>query len=67
MNRKLKAKIFEVYGSQGDFAHVLRVHESDVSRVVRGRKELPKTEQTRWATFLHCEPEEVFRDGKNQG
>lgn len=65
MNKKLKAKIFEVYGSQADFAHSVRVHESDVSRIIRGRRSLPESEQRRWAMFLHVKPEEVFEDGRN--
>ena len=60
MNKKLKAKIIEVFGSQGDFAHRIRAHESDVSRIVRGRKSLSEKEKKRWASVLGCNPEELF-------
>ena len=43
-NYKLKAKIIEKYGLQGDFAQILGINESIISRVIRGRKCLSETE-----------------------
>ena len=52
MNRKLKGKIIEVFGTQADFSQTLGVNESVVSRVVRGRKTLTPAEAERWARAL---------------
>ncbi len=60
MNLKLKSKIIEMFRTQADFAAVVKVHESDVSRTVRGRRKLPATEQKRWAAALGTEPERLF-------
>lgn len=57
----LKAAIFTVFGSQADFARVLRVHESDVSRVVRGRRSLPLEEKKRWAMVLDRPVDDLFK------
>lgn len=57
----LKAAIFTVYGSQADFARVLRVHESDVSRVVRGRRSLSLDERKRWAAALDRPVDDLFK------
>ena len=38
MNRNLKAKIFEKFGTQYDFLRALDVHELHVSRFVQGRR-----------------------------
>ena len=40
MNKRLKARIIEVYGIQVDYAMALKADESDVSRVIRGRRAL---------------------------
>jgi plasmid maintenance system antidote protein VapI len=60
MNWKLKEKIVERYGTQFDFSQAVKVHESDVSRVVRGRKELPPEEKTKWAEVLGTEEKVIF-------
>ncbi len=60
MNRKLKAKIFEKFGSQADFAASAGVDETVVSRVVRKRRELPEEEKARWAKLLKCKREVIF-------
>jgi hypothetical protein len=60
MNWKLKAKIFERFGSQADFAAVSGVDETVISRVVRMRRELPDDEQRRWAKLLKCKREVIF-------
>jgi len=60
MNRKLKGRIVEVFGSQSDFAMNIGENESAVSRVIRGRRELNRESQVIWATALECKPEEIF-------
>lgn len=60
MNRKLRAKIIELFGTQSDFALVIREHESLVSRIIRGRR-LPNREQIeKWAAALNCKPDQIF-------
>jgi hypothetical protein len=60
MNRILKARIVEKYGTQSDFAQAVGIDETVVSRVVRGRRVLDKDRQSLWAEALKCKPEEVF-------
>lgn len=62
MNKKLKAAIVGKYGSQADFAQVVGVDETIVSRIVRGRRELSEEEKTRWAAILQT-GKEVFSNG----
>ena len=46
MNRKLKLKIVELYGTQADFSMAVEEDESTISRVIRGRRKLtPETEK----------------------
>lgn len=60
MNRKLKGKIVEVFGTQADFSKAIGVDEATVSRVVRKRRNLSLQEMHRWASFLSCTAAEVF-------
>lgn len=60
MNRKLKAKIVERFGTQADFAQAIKMDETNVSRVVRGRRTLSPEAQKTWGRALSCEPKEVF-------
>jgi plasmid maintenance system antidote protein VapI len=53
MNRKLKARIIEVYGSQADFSQAIGVDEARISRIVRNRRKLQAEEMERWA--IECE------------
>jgi plasmid maintenance system antidote protein VapI len=62
MNRKLKAKIVEMFGTQADFADVIDVDESLVSKIVRGRRELPEDTKQIWADTLGSEIAEIFFD-----
>ena len=62
MNRKLKAKIFEVFGTQADFSLVVKVDEAKISKVVRGRRALSEDEQNRWAGLLGATPVELFKE-----
>ena len=61
MNRKLKARIIEHFGSQADFAPIVGRDETYVSRIVRGRRTLPPAEQGRWADALKCKVEELLQ------
>lgn len=65
MNKKLKSRIFEVYGTQYEFSKAVDVHETLVSRVVRGSREIPDAEKKRWATFLNADAEEIFAGGRS--
>ena len=60
MNRKLKAKIVENYGSQADFAQAMSIDETLVSRIVRGRRILDESKKKAWAQALNCSPHEIF-------
>ncbi len=60
MNKKLKAKIVERFGTQADFSQVIDTDESIVSRVVRGRRELSPEQKQEWATALNSDPSELF-------
>jgi len=57
MNRSLKAEIVKKFGCQADFSEAIGVHESIISRVVRGRKTLSPETQDLWAKTLGCSPE----------
>ncbi len=54
MNRRLKAKIVERFGTQADFAQALGVDDALVSRVVRGRRSLSTENKILWARKLNC-------------
>lgn len=56
MNKKLKAKIIEQFGSQSDFAQEIQVDESIISRIVRGRRVLSPEDQAEWCKVLKCDP-----------
>ena len=56
-NRKLKAAIIASYGTQADFSEALGTDESNVSRIIRGRKKLSRDEARRWAELLGCDPD----------
>ncbi len=60
MNRMLKAKIFEKFGTQYDFSRAAGVHESHVSRVIQRRRTLTAEEQQQWADLLQADCEELF-------
>jgi transcriptional regulator with XRE-family HTH domain len=56
MNLDLKFAILKKFRSQADFAEAVGVHESNASRVVRGRKKLKPEQAKEWATILNCDP-----------
>lgn len=59
MNKKLKAKIVEKFGTQFDFSKAINEHESNVSRVVRGRRELNEKDKKVWAKILEMDINEL--------
>jgi len=66
MNRKLKAKIFEKFGTQYVFSKTVGVHESHVSRVVQGCRALTEAERQEWASLLGTDSTELWgRDVSN--
>lgn len=56
----LKKRIMEMYSTQVDFAEVVGVSESYISRVIRGRREPTDSEKIRWSKLLKCKPDEIF-------
>jgi len=60
MNKKLKAKIVEIFESQANFSQVIKADETIISRVIRGRRELSLDDQKKWAEVLDCNPEDIF-------
>ncbi len=62
MNLALKFKILERYQCQADFAMAVSAHESEVSRVVHGRRQLPDALKHKWAKALNCPQEHLFND-----
>jgi len=60
MNKILKAKIVEWYGTQADFAEAINTDETIISRVVRGRRKLKPSIQRLWADALQCKPKDIF-------
>lgn len=65
MNKKLKGKIVEVFGSQADFAMKIGEDETYVSRVIHGRRELDQKKQARWAKALRTTKEDLFDGSRN--
>ena len=62
MNWKLKRRILDLYQSQANFAEAAKVHDSMISRVVRGRRKLSREEKKRWAFLLRCKPGQIFHE-----
>ena len=62
MNKKLKAKIIEKYGTQADFAPVINTDESLISKFIRGRRKLSPENQRIWADALDCKPRDIFEE-----
>lgn len=62
MNRKLKGKIIEKFGTQFEFSRAINEHESNISRVVRERRTLSKEDKKVWAEVLGTEPDRLFNN-----
>jgi len=55
MNKKLKAKIIEEFGSQADFAQAMKIDETVVSRIINGRRVLNAEDEKKWCRVLGCD------------
>lgn len=62
MNRKLKGKIVEKFGTQFEFSKTINEHESNISRVVRGRRKLSQEDKKLWLDALGGELTEALFD-----
>lgn len=60
MNKILKSKIIEKFGTQFDFAIAVQMHESDVSRIIRGRREPTPETRKQWAAVLGVGEKRIF-------
>jgi hypothetical protein len=59
MNQELnqvRIEILKNFPTQGDFAQAIPVHESFVSQVLRGRRQLNVDQAKRWSIVLKCDP-----------
>ena len=65
MNLNLKFRIYEKFKTQWRFAQAVQMHESDVSRVIAGRKIIPEDTKTNWAKILGCKVGEIFDGSEN--
>jgi len=67
MNKILKGKIVEKFGSQFGFARAIGEHEAVVSRVVRGRLALKESERLKWAHVLDDDATRLFQETWHRG
>jgi hypothetical protein len=59
-NERLKRAIRVSFDSQMEFAAEVEEHESFVSMVVNGWKQIDEDRQKKWATALGCKAVEIF-------
>ncbi len=64
MNRKLKSRIVEIYGSQTVFSREVQEAEPVVSRVIHGHVELPDERKRAWAKALKASTRQLFGKGE---
>ena len=60
MNRKLKAKIVEHFGTQWRFAEIMGENDSVVSLVVSGRRNISDEKKESWSKALRSDKTELF-------
>lgn len=60
MNKKLKLKIIDQYGSQVRFAYENKENEALVSKVIHGWRKLDPEKKIKWAEWLGCKVEDIF-------
>ncbi len=61
MNKILKAKIVEKFGTQSEFSRIINKNEAIISRTIHGYHNLPTEERMRWAVALDCDdPAKLF-------
>ena len=64
-NLKIKGKIIERFGNQFEFSKVVNMHESDISRVIHGRRAIDEETRKFWARVLDADVNELFPEVKN--
>lgn len=64
--RKLRARMIEIYGGQWRFANAINEHESMVSKILLGRRELSPEKRKVWAKALDIKESEILK-GLNDG
>lgn len=57
--QKLRAKIMEVYGTEGRFADALNTSQNTISRRFNGKTEFSKSDMEVWCRMLGIPVEEV--------
>jgi len=62
MNKKLRLKIIERFGSQAEFSTHIPEDETVISRVVLGRRKLKPAKEKLWAEILGCRVGDIFTD-----
>jgi transcriptional regulator with XRE-family HTH domain len=62
INWKLKEKIVDTCGAQADFARLMKLDDTYVSKVIRGRRFLDETTKEAWAKALGCEVWDLWGD-----
>lgn len=60
INKRLKSRIFEIFGTQADFAQEMAEDETLVSKIICGRRILSLEKQKKWAKALGRKPQEIF-------
>ena len=63
--RKLRGTIIELYGSQWGFSQAIEEHESVVSKVIRGRRELSPDKVKIWVEALGLKKGELLKGLKH--
>ena len=66
MNFDLKVRVLKKFRTQWEFSQAVGMHESDVSRVIAGRRELKPDVQVKWAKVLGCKTKEIFNGAANR-
>lgn len=59
MNKFLKLKIIEKFGTQAEFSMAVKEDESTISRVLRGRRKLRPDDRKKWAKVLGCRSKDI--------
>lgn len=55
---KLRGRIIEIYGSQGNFADTLCISKNSVSRKMNGKTGFSQKDMALWGKLLHITKEE---------
>jgi hypothetical protein len=66
MNFDLKMRILKKFRTQWEFAQSVVMHESDISRVISGRRKLSQDAKKKWSEVLGCRIKEIFNGASNR-